>query len=467
MVETNVKKNWAGLLVAAAVFIIICLLPTPEGLEPIGKYAFAIMISAIILLVTEAVSISVTALIILSLLPTFGVMTLPATCAAAMSPAIVFIIAGFILTAALMKTKIPSIIALRILRWAGTNPRKVVFGFTCCTAVLSAFISDVPAVLVFYGLGMTLLKANGDPKPGSSQFAKALMIGIPIGSLIGGIATPAGCSVNVLAMSLLEQASGISITFLQWCAVGTPIAIIMTLFAAWTLPFFFKCEPLKQEAIDTLEADLKEKAVWSTLDKKVGLIFLVLIVLWIAGNWIAILNVTVVAMLGVVVMMLPGMNIMARKEFSSSVSWDLIMMLMGVLAMANGLLTSGAVDWFVGVAFSGAASWSPLMVLLLMSVVAALLHVAVPVGHTIVALLIFPFVALGETVGISAVVVCMILSIWGNFVSLLATDGIPMVTFTAGYYKMTDMLKSGWITTLAMIALCVFLVPLLCKMIGY
>ena len=48
-----------------------------------------------------------------------------------------------------------------------------------------------------------------------------------------------------------------------------------------------------------------------------------LLVLWIAGNWIPVLNATVVALIGLTVMFLPGMELLTWKEFQNSerLSW--------------------------------------------------------------------------------------------------------------------------------------------------
>ena len=41
-------------------------------------------------------------------------------------------------------------------------------------------------------------------KPGSN-FGKAIMLGIPIGSLIGGVGTPAGSSINLLGLQTMAS----------------------------------------------------------------------------------------------------------------------------------------------------------------------------------------------------------------------------------------------------------------------
>ena len=56
---------------------------------------------------------------------------------------------------------------------------------------------------------------------------KAFMIAIPVSSMIGGMMTPAGSSINILAMAQLEKYTGLTITFVDWMKYGIPIACIM------------------------------------------------------------------------------------------------------------------------------------------------------------------------------------------------------------------------------------------------
>ena len=63
--------------------------------------------------------------------------------------------------------------------------------FMIGTAALSTVVSDVPCCAVFMAVALGLFERMG-LTPGTSNFARSVMIGIPIASLIGGVGTPAG-----------------------------------------------------------------------------------------------------------------------------------------------------------------------------------------------------------------------------------------------------------------------------------
>ncbi len=61
------------------------------------------------------------------------------------------------------------------------------------------------------------------------------LLGIPVAALIGWIYIPAGSSINIPGINLLEEAAGISVTFLQWMSIGVPMAVLMIPFV-WFIP---------------------------------------------------------------------------------------------------------------------------------------------------------------------------------------------------------------------------------------
>lgn len=77
---------------------------------------------------------------------------------------------------------------------AGTDARRVVYVFVLGTGLVSTVISDVPVAAIFMTIALGILRKLELP-PGQSNFGKAIMIGIPVAALVGGVGTPAqGCA---------------------------------------------------------------------------------------------------------------------------------------------------------------------------------------------------------------------------------------------------------------------------------
>ena len=124
------------------------------------------------------------------------------------------------------------------------------------TAAISTIMSDVPAAAIWMSMALPLL-VRMKAVPGQSSFGKALMIGIPFASFIGGVATPAGSSVNLLAIFQIEQFGQVRVSFLQWMGLGVPTTIILTPIAWWVL---MRCYPPELPRIGDPEE--RDRSVW-------------------------------------------------------------------------------------------------------------------------------------------------------------------------------------------------------------
>ncbi len=129
-----------GLIAGPLLFVIINNL----NIEFISEKADAVISVATWMItwwVTEAVSISVTALLPLVLFPLLKVMSINDVGANYGSPIVFLFFGGFVLALALEKVNLHKRIALNIIRLTGTSPIKVVLGFMIATGLLSMWIS--------------------------------------------------------------------------------------------------------------------------------------------------------------------------------------------------------------------------------------------------------------------------------------------------------------------------------------
>ena len=76
-------------------------------------------------------------------------------------------------------------------------------------------------------------------------------------------------------------------------------------------------------------------------EKKVIVITVTMLVLWIASSWIRSISVMVVAMLGCCVMFMPGIEVLNVDAFVKEDRWDAFFMVGAVISMAQAMITSG------------------------------------------------------------------------------------------------------------------------------
>nr|WP_226376867.1 SLC13 family permease [Oceanobacillus halotolerans] len=162
------KKNIIAFFVALAVLIIILLLPNPEALPIAGQRALAVMVFAVVLWVTEAVTYPVSAVMIVSLLalliglsPTLEVPSILYGTKDALglsigdfsSTAVLLVGGALVLAAAMEITGLHKRIALMIMSKVGTKPNSLVIG-----TILVTFIPHVT------GSKTPTSRFRGDPR---------------------------------------------------------------------------------------------------------------------------------------------------------------------------------------------------------------------------------------------------------------------------------------------------------------
>ena len=137
--------------------------------------------------------------------PILGVAPLGAAFSSFISPVFFFVLVMFVIAQALHQHRPGS--PLRLL--AARQGRRLGRAARCCSSwsgTRDALDGRVRRALRggLHGRGAGPVRQDG-AGAGRSRFAKAVMIGIPIASLIGGVGTPAGSSVNVLGPLLHRE----------------------------------------------------------------------------------------------------------------------------------------------------------------------------------------------------------------------------------------------------------------------
>ena len=473
----SLAKRLTCLGIALIIILAGWLLPTPDGLSFEGKMALSLMVAGIFLWVTEPVPVAVSGLVIMVSLPAFGILpflnvTDPATGATTIgvwggfiSNVIFFILASFGITAALLKTKIPAKIVFALLQLTRGNSRATIGAFMVAAAILSFLISDLPCTALFTGIAVSsILKVQGCAC-GSSNLGKALMIGITYASVVGGQAIPSGSAMNVMAMNVLTAHTGISISFLGWTSICLPIALVLIVFCWISVVLVFKPEPIAEETRACIERQGREAGRLEALDWKVIAIIAFTFVLWVASNWTG-WDITAIAILCLALFFVPGIDVLTWKEYVSSVSWNIVLLIGCVQSIAGGIKQQGAASWLFS-STVGKLGASAGALIAATAVVMPLLHLIIPVGPALIAISIFPLAGMAPAMGVSAAVFAIIIAYNANASFLLGVDSNNMMTFKYGQWTMKDFFIAGIIPTIAMILLHSFALAPLVALVGY
>ncbi len=177
-----------------------------------------------------------------------------------------------------------------------------------------------------------------------------------------------------------------------------------------------------------------------------------MIVLWILSSWIPTLNTTLVAILGMVVMFLPGVDLFTWKEFEKEVSWSTILMTGCVLCVGSLISTSGVASLFANTFFKIDGFGSVALVILKLAVFMYIMQIILPNGPAAISATSVPVIIAAVSAGIMPAVLIVPLCMFCSWAMILPLNPVPMLTYSTGYYAMTDIGKVG-IPVLVILAL--------------
>ena len=228
------RRQITGLWLGPLLFLLMLLMPTPEGMSPDGQKAAAVTLLMATLWITEAIPIPATALIPIALFPLLGVMPATKVTASYANHLIYLFMGGFLIAMAIERWQLHKRIALHTIRLVGVTPERVLLGFMLATAFLSCWISNTATAMLMVTIGMAVLRqlvpgqeddSSGEPTP--NWFGIALMLGIAYAASIGGVATLIGTPPNAILAGVLEKQYGYAIGFAQWMLFAAPLSLAM------------------------------------------------------------------------------------------------------------------------------------------------------------------------------------------------------------------------------------------------
>jgi sodium-dependent dicarboxylate transporter 2/3/5 len=454
----------AGLALAILVALFTVLLPTAEGLTPQAQHLAGVFLITLILWVTEAIPIAVTSLLAVLLQPIFQVTTTGAAVGGFMTPVFFFVVAMFCIAIVVVDSGLARRFALVLLERAGSDSRRVVLAFMVGAAVMSTVVSDVPVAAVWMSMALPLL-ARIRAVPGQSALGKGLMIGIPVAAFIGGVGTPAGSSINILGLFQIEQFGKVQVSFLQWMAIGIPMVVVLTPIAWWVLVRVFPPEVATIGTVEEIREERRTLGAFSASEKKVVALLAAMIVLWIASSWVRSIDTTLVALGGAIAMFLPGMNLLTWPRAQRDIGWDAVLLIGSVTSLGAAAGSTGLAKYLVGT-LPDMQLWPVFGVIALISAVTVVIHLPVPVNPAIIGVLIPPIALLAASTGQNPALYTLPVVFTASCAMLLPLDAVTVITYSKGYYRMTDMVVPGIVISVVWVLLMTLLMVFVAPAVG-
>lgn len=182
-----------------------------------------ILLLTVCLLVSEKISVGLTAIGIMALLVLCKILSPKEAVAGFANPAVITVGSMFIISKGMIRTGAVEFIGRRIIKLAKGNSNFALVVILLTVAVASAFINNTPVVILFIPVVMTMCCEFG---MSPSKF----LIPISYASILAGTCTLIGTSTNIIVSDLSAQYGYGALGMFELSSLGVPIAVFGLLF---------------------------------------------------------------------------------------------------------------------------------------------------------------------------------------------------------------------------------------------
>lgn len=447
-------------ILAPLTALIVYLLPLP--LETSAHQVAAIMIFCLIFWITEAIPLSITALMGVTIAVLLGIADMQTAFTNLGHPIIMLFIGSFLLSRAMSRHGLDKRIALLVLSvpFFQKSLFRVFFGFSLVSFVLSMWISNsvTVAMLLPLMLGViTLVQTTGNPDKNMPTY---MLLGIAYSASIGGISTIIGSPPNMIGVQYLNK-QGIKIDFLEWMMLTLPIAICMYAFMLFYMYRFMKQANFSVQNIkDYLEVNAGKLKKFSAGERNTIIVFILAIVLWLLPGVLNMLGFekayvqvnrylpeSIVALIAAILLFLlpsdKNYTGTLKTEDLRLIDWDTILLFGGGLALGSLIIQTGLAA-SIGNGIANSVSSGNITGLILLLITGILLMTEVS-SNTAIAITFVP-IAIGILTTLQVDILYPVLGvvIASSFAFMLpiATPPNAMV-YGSGYIPLNKMIKTG------------------------
>jgi sodium-dependent dicarboxylate transporter 2/3/5 len=492
-------RQRAGLFLAPLILLGLWFCPL-RGLDPAAHRLLAILGAVVILWITEAVPLAITAL----LGPTFCVL-------AGIGPAkevfrgfadpIIFLFLGsFLIAEAMLHHGLNRRIAFQVLGlpFVGGRPARLLAAFAAITGLISMWVSNTATTAMMFPIAVAILsemsrrrseQAGRTREFPQMKFGTGLMLVTAFAASIGGLGTPVGTPPNLIGLGLIEQRLGIKVTFLQWMSFGVPLAVVLIAFLTFYLNRGCPAEPaLLSNSAEWLRAEKSRLGPLARGEWNVLLAFSVTIVLWLAPGFLAVafgqhhfatqwmnrhFPEAITALLGGLLLFVLPVDFRRREftlgwEQAKGIDWGTILLFGGGLALGDLMFSTGLAQWLGEGLARALHVQSTLGLVMLFTAVAILMSETT--SNTASATMIVPVaIAVAQAAGINPLPPALGACLGASMGFMLPVSTPPnAIVYGSGCVPLLKMVKYGLLLDVAgfvvIVPCAAWLVPWLMKM---
>jgi sodium-dependent dicarboxylate transporter 2/3/5 len=453
---------------------------TQEFMPPTAWRVAAVGIWMAIWWATEAIPVPVTAFIPLVTFDLLGIAPVGQVAQNYAHPIIYLFLGAFMLALAVEKWSLHRRLALWILSRTGTDGKRLILGFMLVGALLSMWMTNTSTTMMLLPIAASVAaliaeQSTGDKHDNVRQFQISLMLALAYSTTIGGLSTLVGTPPNVFLAGFLNDSYGVSIAFSDWMMVGVPLSAALLPLGWWVLTSaVFKVDiPASAQTQGVINQMTRDIGPMSRPEKRVGLLFLTVILLWMSRSVLSGLpgfgglsDTGIVMTAALLLFVIPAGGKAAEPLLSWSdaaqLPWGVLILFGGGLSLASEVSGSGLAVWLGEGLSPMAASGVILLVVASAGLVVFLTELTSNLATAATFLPVVAAIALQS--GIEPLVLCVPVTLAASCAFMLPVATPPnAIVYSSGLLRIPDMIRAGFVMNLIALALltvvAVWLVP--------
>lgn len=445
----NTLRGWIIIAIAAFVsFGLYQVLPYDDN----ANKGLSLLLFIAILWLTEALHITITALLIPVLAVALGMpsdtggelsaITTKTALSTFADPIIFLFFGGFALATALHVQKLDRKIAMWIISMSGGNLGIAILAICAVTAILSMWISNTATAAMMLPLALGLL-SHFDVEKERKTFV-FILLAIAYSASIGGLGTIVGSPPNAIAAKALNY------DFADWMKIGLPMMLLIL--PAMLFSLYIMLRPKLNRRVE-FNAEI---IPWNRERILTMVLFVVTATAWIMGkkisdtfgisqpdSWIAVFAACMVVILGVA----------TWKNIAENTDWGVLMLFGGGLTLSAILKDSGS-SLVLGQTLADVlGDTSPFIVITI--VAAFIVFLTEFTSNTASAALLVPvFAVIGDQMGLPKEILVIVIGIGASCAFMLPVATPPnAIVFGTGHIKQSEMMRVGFVLNIFCIAI--------------
>ncbi|BAK44253.1 anion permease [Eggerthella sp. YY7918] len=347
--EPKKEVNWINLAISVAIGVVLWFVPTPAGLETQAWHMFAIFAATIVALIIKPMPMGSIAICAIALCVLTNTTSLKDGLSGFSNTTIWLIVIAFFISRGFIKTGLGSRVAYLFVNKFGKKTLGLSYALAATDLVLSPAMPSNTARAggIVFPIVQSLSRAFGSrPDDGTAhRMGSFLHLTAYQVDMVTSAMFMTSMAANPLAVQLAAEAAGIEITWVGWCLAAIVPGILSLILVPLVI---YKLDPPEVKETPGAAAMAREKLAemgpMTMAEKKMIGVFILVLVLWIAGSSID-LNATTTGFIGLGVLLLSGVLTWDDVK-SEKGAWDTLVWFSALVMMAGQLNTLGMIPWF-------------------------------------------------------------------------------------------------------------------------